>query len=173
MKKLKDRWEIKKNWQLIFPFLGLVALLFCSYLLSKAFLSFFPSLLHTITYKSILYPLILLITYVLYRVTIYLFHKLEKKWKITYKWEMIAIFIVFAITGSVSAKISEPIISFLGIHKGNTNGWIYWPVRLLLIFPAYQILLLITGWLFGQFTFFWDFEKKMLRRMGFAKMLRD
>ena len=37
---------------------------------------------------------------------------------------------------------------------------------ILLIFPVYQILLVAFGWLFGQFKFFWNMEKKMLRRLG-------
>ena len=81
------------------------------------------------------------------------------------------IFIVFGITGSTSAKIAGPIVEFLGITQENTSGWIYWPVRILLIFPVYQVLLIIFGWIFGQFQFFWAFEKKMLRRLGFAKFL--
>jgi hypothetical protein len=42
-------------------------------------------------------------------------------------------------------------------------------VRLLLIFPIYQVLLVANGFLFGQFTFFWNFEKKLLRslKLGF------
>ena len=81
------------------------------------------------------------------------------------------IFIVFGITGSTSAKIAGPIVEFLGVTQENTSGWIYWPVRILLIFPVYQVLLIIFGWIFGQFQFFWAFEKKMLRRLGFAKFL--
>ncbi|MGA0828911.1 MAG: DUF6787 family protein, partial [Flavobacteriaceae bacterium] len=43
---------------------------------------------------------------------------------------------------------------------------IYWPLRIGLIFPLYQLLLVFFGALFGQFRFFWNFEKKMLRRLG-------
>jgi len=28
------------------------------------------------------------------------------------------------------------------------------------------VLLVAMGWVFGQFHFFWDFEKKMLSRFG-------
>jgi hypothetical protein len=35
-----------------------------------------------------------------------------------------------------------------------------------LIFPIYQVLLVFFGFIFGQFKFFWNFEKKMLSRMG-------
>jgi hypothetical protein len=38
-----------------------------------------------------------------------------------------------------------------------------------MIFPIYQILLVLIGAIFGQFNFFWAFEKKMLRglKLGF------
>lgn len=97
--------------------------------------------------------------------------KLKERWGISSNWQVVVIFIVFGITGSTSAKIAGPIVEFLGITQDNTNGWIYWPVRILLIFPVYQVLLIIFGWIFGQFQFFWAFEKKMLKRLGFAKFL--
>lgn len=97
--------------------------------------------------------------------------KLKERWGISSNWQVVVIFIVFGITGSTSAKIAGPIVEFLGITQENTSGWIYWPVRILLIFPVYQVLLIIFGWIFGQFQFFWAFEKKMLRRLGFAKYL--
>ncbi len=85
---------------------------------------------------------------------------------------MIAIFIVFAITGSVSAKLAEPLTHYIGLERESTNGWIYWPVRIFIILPIYQILLIIFGWLFGQFRFFWNFEKKMLKRMGLGFLIK-
>jgi hypothetical protein len=38
-------------------------------------------------------------------------------------------------------------------------------MRLVLIFPIYQVLLVFIGAIFGQFSFFWKFEKKMLERL--------
>jgi hypothetical protein len=43
---------------------------------------------------------------------------------------------------------------------------VYWPLRIALIFPIYQITLPITGFIFGQFKFFWNFEKKFLTKIG-------
>ncbi|WP_339701355.1 DUF6787 family protein [uncultured Marixanthomonas sp.] len=93
-------------------------------------------------------------------------NKLKKRWNITSNWQLTVIFIVFAITGSTSAKFAAPLTEAIGITE--ENGWyIYWPVRILIIFPAYQVLLVFFGWLFGEFHFFWNFEKKMLCSMGF------
>lgn len=41
-----------------------------------------------------------------------------------------------------------------------------------MVFPVYQVLLVCYGWIFGQFQFFWQFEKNMLSRIGFAKILK-
>jgi hypothetical protein len=46
-------------------------------------------------------------------------------------------------------------------------------VRILVIFPLYQLLLLCFGWLLGQFSFFWAFEKKMFARMGLKKYFSE
>jgi len=91
--------------------------------------------------------------------------KLKERWNIKSNFQFVIIFIVFAITGSSAAYVSRPVTDALGIHKDNLPYWIYLPIRLILIFPLYQILLIIIGTLFGQFKFFWWFEKKMLRGM--------
>ncbi len=84
---------------------------------------------------------------------------------------MIAIFIVFAITGSVSGRLAGPFTELIGLSSENVNPWIFWTARIVLIFPIYQILLVLFGWCFGQFGFFWNFEKKMLRRMGLGFLI--
>ncbi len=173
MQKFKDRWEIKSNWQLIFPILGLISLVFSSYLISKRVITSIGIDQTDVAYIGLLSTIIIFLSALLLFITLKLFNILESKWEVTYRWELIAIFIAFAITGSTAAKISDPIISFLGIHKETTNGWIYWPIRILFVFPIYQILLLIVGWLFGQFKFFWNFEKKMLSRMGLSRLFMD
>ena len=95
--------------------------------------------------------------------------KLKQRWNITSNWQLLIIFIVFAITGSTAAYISKPITNALGITKESMSLWLYWPVRLLLIFPLYQVLLVLIGTLFGQFKFFWEFEKKMLLHFRFRR----
>ncbi len=173
MQNFKLRWDIQSNWQLFFPFLGCIGLLFSGYLISKRIAALFTSLLSTPVYTILTGILTLVIAYFLLKLTLKIFEKLATKWKVTYRWELIAIFIVFAITGSTAAKISTPIINALGMNQITTSGWIYWPIRIFAIFPVYQILLIIVGWLFGQFTFFWEFEKKMLRRFGFSKVFKE
>lgn len=92
----------------------------------------------------------------------------KQRWNIQSNAQLTVIIIVFALTGSASAWLSKPFCLWLGITKDELGFW-FTPVRLLLIFPIYQVLLVLIGFLFGQFKFFWKFEKKMLRsmRLGF------
>jgi len=92
--------------------------------------------------------------------------KLKQRWGISSNFQLVVIFVVFAITGSASAKLAGPFAELFGINSESIHPVLYWVIRLLLIFPIYQVLLVSIGWLFGQFNFFWSFEKKMLRRMG-------
>tara|TARA_B100000767_G_scaffold13303_1_gene12816 strand:+ start:924 stop:1229 length:306 start_codon:yes stop_codon:yes gene_type:complete len=96
-------------------------------------------------------------------------NKLKEKWGIKSNFQIIIILIVFAITGSLSLVVSDPVLNFIGLNKESMSAWLFIPLRLLIVFPIYQILILLIGAFFGQFKFFWSFEKKMLYRMGFKK----
>lgn len=103
--------------------------------------------------------------------------KLKKRWGITSNFQLVIIFIVFAITGSSSVYVAKPFLEWIGMERSNFpdswwSPWVYWTLRILLIFPFYQVLLVLFGWLFGQFKFFWSFEKKMLDRMGLGFLFR-
>jgi len=89
----------------------------------------------------------------------------KERWNITSDWQVVVILVVFAATGISSSFISRPFLALLGIYKESTSPWIYYPLYIILIFPFYQVLLVFYGYLFGQFKFFWAFEKKMLRSM--------
>jgi hypothetical protein len=97
---------------------------------------------------------------------------LKQRWGLTSNFQLTLIIIVFAITGSASAWLSKPFCLWLGITKGDLGFW-FTPIRLLLIFPIYQVLLVAIGFLFGQFKFFWAFEKKMLKSMGLGFLFKE
>ena len=102
--------------------------------------------------------------------------KLKARWGIQSNWQLFIILVVFAITGSSSVWVAKPVLHWLGIDGLREvtawwGPWLYWTLRILLIFPFYQVLLVFFGWLFGQFRFFWNFEKKILRRMGLGFLL--
>lgn len=163
MKKLKDRWDIKQNWQMLFPIVGIVVLGYSAYKLSLVFLKDV-----NITFNVLLS---FLIFFLLFKFTLFIFNKLENKWQVTHRWELISIFLVFATTGSSSMFVSKPIIKLIGITKENLNPFLYWVLYIIIGFIFYQILLVAIGWIFGQFQFFWAFEKKMLSRLGFKRFL--
>ncbi|WP_370391166.1 DUF6787 family protein [uncultured Winogradskyella sp.] len=163
MKKFKEDWDIERNWQLIFPLLGILGLGYSAFK--------FSSLLFNNYGLFFVIAFAIVIGFVLLKFTLFLFKKLENKWVLTYRWEMIRVFIVFAVTGSSSLYIGRPIIKLIGITKENLNPVLYWILFVIIGLIFYQILLVTFGWLFGQFKFFWEFEKKMLKRMGFKRFL--
>jgi hypothetical protein len=97
---------------------------------------------------------------------------LKQHWGLTSNFQLTLIIIVFAITGSASAWLSKPFCLWLGITKEDLGFW-FTPIRLILIFPIYQVLLVAIGFLFGQFKFFWAFEKKMLKSMGLGFLFKE
>jgi len=158
MEKFKKDWEIQQNWQLLFPLLGLLGLGYSSYKLTKAFLNEFHFAMAILAAIPVFYALL--------RLTLFLFKKLETKWILQYRWEMIRVFIVFAITGSSSMFVGRPAMKLIGITQDNLNPILYWVLFIIVGLIFYQVLLVTFGWLFGQFQFFWEFEKKMLRRFS-------
>ena len=100
-------------------------------------------------------------------------NKLKEKWGITSNFQIITILLVFSITGSIAVLIAKPVLNLVGLDKEVVSPWLFWPIRIFIIFPIYQILIVIIGTLFGQFKFFWAFEKKMLSRLGFKHFKQD
>lgn len=96
---------------------------------------------------------------------------LKKKWKITSNLQLVIILVVFAITGSLSLYITQPVLNFIGANPEFFGKW-YTPFRIIIIFPIYQVLIIIIGTIFGQFDFFWSLEKKMLSRIGFKRFIK-
>lgn len=162
MENFKKNWEIEHNWQLLFPVLGILILGYCSYRLADVIVGHINLFLVLIV-AVVLFSLLL-------RITLFAFKKLENKWILEHRWEMIRVFIVFSITGSSSVFIGKPIMALIGITKDNLNTFVYWTLYIIVGLIFYQIMLVFFGWLFGQFKFFWEFEKKMLSRFGFKRL---
>ena len=92
--------------------------------------------------------------------------KLKNRWGINSNLQILKIIIVFGITGSTAAWISEPICNFFGINTDNLNILIYWLARIILITVVYQFILIFVALLFGEFKFFWRFVKKFINLFG-------
>ena len=163
METFKTQWQITKNWQLIFPLLGIIILVYSAFKIANA--------LAKDWHFGFLIAFTIICYFILLKITLFLFKKLENKWVVNQRWEMIRIFIVFAFTGSSSLYVGRPIITLLGITKENLNPILYWILFIIIGLIFYQILLVFFGWVFGQFQFFWEFEKKMLRRLGFKRFI--
>ena len=97
-----------------------------------------------------------------------MFEKLKKRWNIQSNFQVIIILIVFAITGSTTVYLKKFIFDLLEITQ-ETHIGIKIPVYILVIMSVYNLLLLIVGFVFGQFRFFWEFEKKFFSRFLFRK----
>ena len=102
---------------------------------------------------------------------------LKEKWNISSNFQLIIIFIVFGITGTTSAKLAVPFLELLNIYPSNFDNIklgnvLYALLRILVIFPIYQILLIVVAAFFFQFKFFWEFEKKILKRLGFGFLFK-
>ena len=87
--------------------------------------------------------------------------KLKRAFKVKSTYQLVIVFIVFGITGSLSLFVSDYILDFL-----NLDSFI---LSLLLLLVIYQILLIIIGTLFGEFTYFWAMEKKIISRFSFNR----
>lgn len=104
--------------------------------------------------------------------------RLKKKWNIKSNLQMFIIFVAFAITGSLSLMVSTPFLDFFEVKtetfdKYYLGTFIYYFIKAVIIIPLYNLLLIITGTLFLQFNFFWNFQKKMFKKIGFGFLFRE
>ena len=93
------------------------------------------------------------------------FEKLKQKWKVT-GTQLVLILCVFAITGTTTAYITRKITTWIDLDSSEV---MYWVMKLVILIFGYQVLILLFSIPFGQFNFFWNFEKKLLRRFRFGK----
>lgn len=98
-----------------------------------------------------------------------LINKLVKKFGANSTKHLIVIFVVFAISGYSSLLISSPILLAIRLDSFITNYPLYLIIRILIIIPIYQVMLMIIATLFGEFKYFWRFERKFLKRLKIIK----
>ncbi len=88
--------------------------------------------------------------------------KLEKRWNVT-STQVLIILLVFACTGFTIMFLKKPIVNFFA-PDGN-KSMLFSVIYYILILPVYNVVLLIYGFIFGQFEWFWAFEKRFFNRM--------
>jgi hypothetical protein len=93
-----------------------------------------------------------------------MFYRLKEKWEIKSNFQFFLIMLVFAITGSLSLIIADLLMPII-VGSKEIVSFFKIIIRVVFIFPIYQFIILIVAFCFGQFKFFWKFEKKMLRRI--------
>jgi len=89
--------------------------------------------------------------------------RLKQRWNLGSIFQVLMVLVVFGCTGITVLVIKQPILHLLAGDSGDslTASILYY----LLILPLYNVLLLAYGFLFGQFTFFWEFEKRFFNRI--------
>jgi Na+-driven multidrug efflux pump len=88
--------------------------------------------------------------------------KLKNRWKLESAWQVAVVLVVFACTGFTILFIKKPLLNWLAGEQGDTTlaSVLYY----LFILPLYNVVLLGYGFIFGQFNFFWNFEKRFMER---------
>ena len=90
--------------------------------------------------------------------------KLKERWGLKTLKQVIIVLVVFACTGFTVLFIKAPILDL--IRGDAEKQWWMSVIYFILILPIYNILLLGYGFIFGQFDFFWNYEKKSFQRLA-------
>jgi hypothetical protein len=88
--------------------------------------------------------------------------KLKNRWKLGSTGQVLIVLLVFACTGFTVFFLKRPLLNWLAGERGNT--YMASVLYYIFILPLYNILLLGYGFVFGQFRFFWSFEKRFMER---------
>ena len=78
---------------------------------------------------------------------------LKQRWGVG-PWRLFAILVVFTLTGLTVVRLKGPVIGLILPEDAPT--WVDWVVYIVVLFPLYQIVLLVYAVLLGQFNFFWN-----------------
>lgn len=89
---------------------------------------------------------------------------LKRKWNLRSSIQVILILVVFATTGFTVMFLKRPIVALFSAEE--EQNWWFTIIYYLLILPVYNVFLLFYGFIFGQFSFFWNFEKRFFKRIS-------
>ena len=88
--------------------------------------------------------------------------KLQSRWGVSAS-QVFIILLVFTCTGFTVLFLKYPILSL--ILEDGEKSILFSVLYYILILPIYNLILLIYGFIFGQFNFFWEFEKRFFKRL--------
>ncbi|MEQ8927424.1 MAG: prolipoprotein diacylglyceryl transferase [Fulvivirga sp.] len=89
-------------------------------------------------------------------------NRLKEKWQVS-TLQVFIILLVFACTGFTVMFLKDPIVSFFVVE--GDKSLLFSILYYVLILPIYNVILLVYGFIFGQFKFFWEFEKRTFRKL--------
>ncbi len=89
--------------------------------------------------------------------------RLKQRWGVS-GWGLVVICVAFALAGSTVLKIGPPIVNF--ILPDDAPRWLWWTVKIILIVPLYEVILVTYGTILGQGRFFRDKQRRLLRLLA-------
>ena len=89
--------------------------------------------------------------------------RLKTKWNLKSTGQVLLVLLVFACTGFSVLFLKRPLFEYLGPDVQDST--VFTVLYYVLIFPIYNLILLFYGFIFGQFKFFWEFEKRFFQRV--------
>ena len=92
-----------------------------------------------------------------------MFERLKHRWALKNTAQVLMVLLVFALTGTTILVLKQPLLTLI---FGDDPQPVWFSVMYyILILPVYNLLLLMYGAILGQFTFFWQFEKRFFNRI--------
>lgn len=89
-----------------------------------------------------------------------MFNRLQEKWKVT-AWQVSIIIVVFALGGSLCGWLGKRVLNMLAIEEISLRI----PLYILLVSLLWPVCVILISIPFGQFPFFWNYLKKIFKRM--------
>jgi hypothetical protein len=89
-----------------------------------------------------------------------MFEKLKNRWQLKSTAQIILVLLTFTCTGISVAYLSRQSIKWLNWNWNDHFCYVLL-TKIGIFLIGYQILLLFFGTIFGQFKFFWKYEKKL------------
>ena len=81
------------------------------------------------------------------------------------------VILTFSLNGPLALWISGPVLEAFGIDRDSSSPWVFWTLRILVMTPTYQLLLVVTGTILGQHQYFWPRFMKRLRWIGLFRRI--
>jgi len=88
---------------------------------------------------------------------------LKQRWDLNTTWQVLVVLFIFACTGFTVMFLKNPLLGLIDpSYKESTTFTVLYYI---LILPVYNLILLFYGLIFGKFKFFWEFEKRFVKRI--------